>query len=377
LAAILTKQKLAKKRLTKQQLSHQTKGLHKKATHGAEDPPLPTELARLRVVLIQRKLEWGKARRSGNGMAARPLALLQLLVARLNVFRPMRVWQHYNLAHGPLMSAGIGFNMFFSITGLLATGFSIAGLVLAGQPALVDAVIANVAESAPGLLKVDGSEGLVNPKDLLNPGGLGLAAIIAAVITLFTSLGWIASMRDGLRGVADLAPLKRNPVMMKLFDAGTLLLLGVALIASAGVSIVFGTAAAWLIGLLALDEAIAKPIAAIVKLVVPFLLNWVTAVVMFRLAGGLRLPKRAFLEGTFLAAVGTTILQVFSTELLARAGQNPILAPFAIIIGLLIWFNLISQVYLFSAAWSAVREADLSKPEPKRNPTLGSRPVRL
>jgi membrane protein len=44
---------------------------------------------------------------------------------------------------------------------------------------------------------------------------------------------------------------------------------------------------------------------------------------------------------------------------LAGAGKNPILAPFAIIIGLLIWFNLVSQVYLVSAAWSAIREGDL------------------
>jgi len=304
-------------------------------------------------------------------------ALLQLLLARLNAFRPMRVWQHYNLAHGPLMSAGIGFTMFFSITGLLATGFSIAGLVLAGQPALVDAVVASVAKSAPGLLTVDGGQGLVDPHKLLNPGGLGLTAVIAAAVTVFTSLGWIASMRDGLRGMVDLPPLKRNPVLLKLSDAGTLLLLGVTLIASSGVSIVFGTAADWFIGLLGLNEAIAGPLAGAVKLVVPLLLNWATAVVMFRLAGGLRLPKRAFLEGTALAAVGTTVLQVFSTELLARAGQNPILAPFAIIIGLLIWFNLVSQVYLLSASWSAIRDADLGAPEHKKAQTLGSRPVPL
>ena len=59
--------------------------------------------------------------------------MFQWLLARLNAFRPMRAFQHYNLQHGPLMSAGIGFNMFFSITGLLATGFSIAGLLLAGS----------------------------------------------------------------------------------------------------------------------------------------------------------------------------------------------------------------------------------------------------
>ncbi|NYD79057.1 YihY/virulence factor BrkB family protein [Arthrobacter cupressi] len=352
--------------------------MHRAAPNGAEETPLPTELAKLKVVLIRRKVEWGKARRSGQGITARPLALLQLLLARLNVFRPMRAWQHYSLAHGPLMSAGIGFTMFFSITGLLATGFSVVGLVLTGQPALVDAIIANIAESAPGLLKTDGGEGLVDPRDLLNPGGLGLTAVIAAAVTLFTSLGWIAGMRDGLRGVADVPPLKRNPLLLKLSDAGTLLLLGVALVASSGVSIVFGTAATWLIGQLGLDERVAEPAAAAVKLVVPLLLNWATAVVMFRLAGGLKLVKRAFLEGTILAAVGTTVLQVFSTELLARAGQNPILAPFAIIIGLLIWFNLVSQVYLFSAAWSAIREADLGAAEHKKTQTtLGSRPVPL
>ena len=75
----------------------------------------------------------------------------------------MRAFQHYNLQHGPLMSAGIGFNMFFSITGLLATGFSVAGLALSGHPALLDRIIGSVAASAPGLLKVDGSEGLVDP----------------------------------------------------------------------------------------------------------------------------------------------------------------------------------------------------------------------
>jgi membrane protein len=238
-------------------------------------------------------------------------------------------------------------------------------------------MLASIAESAPGLVKTGGGDGLVDPKDLLNPGGLGLTAVIAAAVTVITSLGWIAGMRDGLRAVVDVPPLKRNPLLVKLFDAGTLLLLGVALIASSGVSLVFGTAATWVIGALGLDERVGEPVAAAVKLVVPLLLNWATAVVMFRLAGGLRLQKRAFLEGTVLAAVGTTVLQVFSTELLARAGQNPLLASFAIIIGLLIWFNLVSQVYLVSAAWAAVREADLGASQHKKAQTLGSRHVPL
>lgn len=68
-------------------------------------------------------MEWGKARRAGGGAVPGVMALIQWLLAKLNTFRPMRAFQHYNLQHGPLLSAGIGFRMFFSITGLLTTGF--------------------------------------------------------------------------------------------------------------------------------------------------------------------------------------------------------------------------------------------------------------
>jgi membrane protein len=174
----------------------------------------------------------------------------------------------------------------------------------------------------------------------------------------------------------QLPPLRVNPVLLKLRDAGTLLLLGVALVISAGASLVFGTAAGWVSDFLQLDDAVAVPLATSIKIGVPLVLSWVTAVIMFRLGGSLKLSRRAFLEGTILAAFGTTILQVFSTELLAGAGRNPILAPFAIIIGLLIWFNLVSQVYLVSAGWTAIREQDLkSAPAEHDKAGWGSRQV--
>lgn len=323
------------------------------------EPPLPTDLARLKLEVIRKKIDWGKARRSGGRGLASLMPMVQWLLARLNAFLPVRAFQHYNLQHGPLMSAGIGFNMFFSITGLLATGFSVAGLLLRGQPALLDRVVGSVAASAPGLLKVDGGAGLVDPQELLNPSGLGWTAVIAAAVTVVSSLGWIAGLRDGLRGVMTLGPVKMNPILLKLRDVGTLLLLGAALVISAGVSLVFGTAAGWVAEQLRLDPLVAVPLTTSIKIAVPLLLAWCTALIMFRLAGGLKLARRSLLEGTVLAAVGTGVLQIFSAELLAGAGRNPILAPFAIIIGLLIWFNLVSQVYLVSAAWAAIREEDL------------------
>ena len=46
-----------------------------------------------------------------------------------------------------------------------------------------------------------------------------------------------------------------------------------------------------------------------------------------------------------------------------------------IIIGLLIWFNLVSQVYLVSAAWSAVREVDLKSVPAAKTAGWGARQV--
>ncbi len=322
--------------------------------------------------MLRARQDYGRAKLEGEGRFKIALALVQWLLARLNAFRPFRAFQHYTLRHGPLLSAGIGFNMFFSILGLLATGFSIAGLVLAGQPELVDRIVHSVSQAAPGLLKVDGQDGLADPKALLNRSGLGITAAVAALVTILTSLGWITSLRDGLRGITDAPRLNVNPVVQRLRDAGTLLLLGVALVLTSGVSILFTAALGWIASLLQLDRSVVAPIGWLIGILVPFLLNWLTAYIMFRFAGRLRLTRRALVEGTIIAGVATSILQLFSSQLLARAGANPLLASFAIIVGLLIWFNLVSQVYLVAAAWSAIREADTVPPARRRATPFGA-----
>jgi membrane protein len=303
------------------------------------------------------------------------MAMVAWLLAKVNALLPVRTYTHYLRQRGPLLSAGIGFRMFFSVTGLLATGFAIAGLVLSGHPALLETIIRSVDAAAPGLLQVDGSAGLVDPYQLLNPASLGWAAGIAAIVTVFTSLGWISGIRDGVRGMMRLGPLMMNPILQILKDVGTLLLMGVALVVSSAVSLIFGTAAGWAAQQLGLDPVVAGPLTTSITILVPLLLGWGTALIMYRVAAGLKPGRRSLLEGTTLAAVGATVLQIFSTQLLASAGKNPILAPFAIIIGLLIWFNLVSQVYVICAAWVAIREEDLKSQPVSTTTGWGARRV--
>jgi membrane protein len=52
------------------------------------------------------------------------------------------------------------------------------------------------------------------------------------------------------------------------------------------------------------------------------------------------------------------VLKVLGSALLGGASRNPLLASFAVIIGLLIWFNLVCQVILLTASWIATGMAD-------------------
>ena len=45
---------------------------------------------------------------------------------------------------------------------------------------------------------------------------------------------------------------------------------------------------------------------------------------------------------------------MLGNSLLGGASNNPLIASFAVFIGLLIWFNLVCQVVLAAAAWVAV-----------------------
>jgi membrane protein len=56
------------------------------------------------------------------------------------------------------------------------------------------------------------------------------------------------------------------------------------------------------------------------------------------------------------------MLKVLGTALLGAAGANPLLASFVVIIGLLIWFNLVCQVILVAAAWFIVSMIDSGVP---------------
>jgi membrane protein len=321
--------------------------------------PVPTDAVGLGERLREQRANLVVTRLEDGRSSTLTKARVGVFMAWLQSTRPLRAWNQYNLWNGSILASGIGVAMFFSITGLLATGFSIAALVLQADPALLNAVLTTIAQGAPGLLQVDGHTGLVDPHRLLNPTRLGWTAAISALVSLVTSLGWISPLRKGLRAVMELPALAKNPVLLKVQDLATLLLLGVAVLITSSITVLFGTALPSITQVLGLSSVTANVIGYVIGFIVAALLNSIVSVILFR-ASRLSLHRKPLLQATILAGVATTILQVLSGFLLAKAGSNPLLASFAVVIGLLIWFNFVSQAYLLVGSWAAVAEADLN-----------------
>lgn len=325
--------------------------------------PAPTDLAALRRAVLDAERSYRRARlapgsHSPGGRFASALAWCGLQLARANTLRLVRVVNHYNLRNGSLLASGIGVAMFFSITSVLATGFSVAALVLRANQRLLDEVVRSISMAVPGLLAVNGQEGLVDPATLLDPVGLGWTAGIGLAVGVVASMGWIGAVRDGLRAMFSLPPMARNPLMAKAVDLGALLLLAVSLVLNSALTVLLSEALHTVATLVGLDGAVMAPLVHWLGVLAVLVLNWCTAAILYKLVARLRISRRGFWTATMLAAVAATVLQLLSGVLLGRASANPLLAPFAVVVGLLLWFNFLSHAYLGSAAWAAVGEAD-------------------
>lgn len=274
--------------------------------------------------------------------------------------RPVRVWFHYLERRGPLLSSGLSYQAIFAVFAGIWVGFAIAGAVLRSRPDLLSALLELLERNVPGLIDDGTGSGAIDPNQLLEASILGWTGVIAAGVLFITALGWLGSGREAVRVMFDLKGVPTNPILVFLKDTGLAIGFGVALVASAALTVLATSAVGVLLAWLGIGrESVGATIAtrAAVLLVV-LLLDTVVLGLFYRVVATIRTPLRRLVPGTLIAAVALGVLKALGTSLLGGATSNPLLASFAVIIGLLIWFNLVCQVILLGAAWIAVSVRD-------------------
>ncbi len=83
---------------------------------------------------------------------------------------------------------------------------------------------------------------------------------------------------------------------------------------------------------------------------------------MFRFLTGTSLRWRDIWPGALLGGAALTVLQFGAGLLLSYTPSNPLLATFAIFVGLLLWFKISGIIMLVAAAWIAVATKDKDIP---------------
>jgi membrane protein len=290
--------------------------------------------------------------------------------------KPVRALLLYSEHRGPMLADSITYRLLFAVFAAVLLGFSIAALWLSGNAAAWQALIDAVNSVIPGLV---GTDGLIDPSDITAPAGLSLTGVLSSIGLVGAAIGSVGQVRSALRSLADQPNEDLFIVWALLRNLAVAVGVGVALVVAAGVTF-FGTALVDVVGGwfgVPPDHPLSSWGTWLLSALVVFVLDAVVIAVVFRVLSGVRASGRTLWTGALLGGLGLTVLQQLSGLFVGGARANPLLASFAALIALLLWFNLSSQVVLISAAYilTGVEEQRDRVPARYGAPTFAARRV--
>ncbi|MFT4135032.1 YihY/virulence factor BrkB family protein [Microbacterium sp.] len=291
-----------------------------------------------------------------------PMARAGALTQRTLAWLPVRVWRHFLDHSGFLLSAGVSYQALFAVFAAIYVAFAAAGIWLGASPTAVNTLISGINSYVHGLI---GKEGLFTHDQVADiardsRGVLAVTGAVAIVVSIWTAIGFISFSRRAVRNVFGLPPDRQNIVVVKARDFVAAVALAVALVAGFAI----GTAGTGAVGLilqaLGWDTHSDWYVLGIglASVIVSFVVYAVTLAVLLRFLTRTALVWRAIRPGALLGAAGITVLQLAAGYLITSVPRNPLLATFAIFVGLLLWFQMVGVILMFAASWIAVLARD-------------------
>ena len=278
-----------------------------------------------------------------------------------------RAYERYMDRRGDRLAAALTSYGFLSFFPLLALAYALLGYLVGVSDVTRAFFVKAVAELLPGLEDQLQVEQIARSKTAV--GLAGLAGL------LVTGLGFVQMLREALRVIWGNPPRPGgNFVVSRLWDGGVLLFLGATLITGAAVSTVAASATQTLLDRFGLVWVPGAGLALrLLSLAVAVFFNALVFLVLFARLSGTRAPWRSIYRGALLGAVGFEVLKQVAALLLGRVTSNPVYASFAVLVGLMVWINIVSRFLMFAAAWTATRSAVLSADASEEAPESTSR----
>lgn len=291
---------------------------------------------------------------------AKPIDAVQSGVTTVRERRPfidhfVRAFSRYQSDAGDRLAAAVTYFGFLSFFPLVALAFSVAGFVVDAYPDAQQKLTEQINSFLPGL------------SDKLDVATIGDAKVATGIVglagLLFAGLGWIDALREAVRTIWHHNVQAGNFIVKKLVDIGVLAGLGLTLLASLVVTGVSSAAMSWFLDQLGIQNNIAARVGLrVVGIALALLVDFAVFLYLFTRLPRLNTPFRRVAKGAVLGAVGLEILKVVGSLLVSRTTSNPVYGAFAVVVGLLIWINLVSRFTLFTAAWTVTAPYDTDVP---------------
>lgn len=288
----------------------------------------------------------------------------------------IRAFQRYSGQQGNQLAGAVTFFGFLSFFPLLALAFSITGYVAVVYPDAQPQIIQAVKSTLPGIGDQLDVKALADAR-----AGAGIFGLIGLLIT---GIGWIDALRAALRSIWLFDPQGGgNMIVKKVMDVVILVVLGGALIGSVAVSSLATSATRLVLGLAGLGTSVAAGwVLKVLATVVIILFDMVIFFVLYSRLSGAGGRLRQIARGTLLAAIGFEIVKQLGTYYIPTVTSKPIYGTFGLMVGLLVWMNLIARLTLFAGAWTATlgregppadarggEESANEEPRPQRAPS--------
>lgn len=292
--------------------------------------------------------------------APRPQTGIAGLIERILALRPVRVFLHYAGDNGPLIASGMTYQAFFALAGALWLGFALLGFALQGNAVLQSEVFGSINRFLPGLIGYHGVNGAVDSGSLLQNATLSWSSAISLLVVLWTAVGFLGTLRTAIRIMFGLPNEQGNFYLLKLRDLGYTIAFGAVVLLTAAITVASNAALGLVLGLLGLPQAgLAQQVAtAAVALVLLAAIDSVLLAAAFRILSGIPVPHRRLWAGATIGGAALAVLQTLASTLLHFGTNNPVIKGFAVLVGLLVFFNLVCQLILLAAAWVAVGMLD-------------------
>ncbi|KAM9861886.1 YihY/virulence factor BrkB family protein [Leucobacter sp. BZR 635] len=288
------------------------------------------------------------------GVIARGMGFWQ----RIQRTRPYRAFSHFTDVGGSVLSGGMSYQALFAVFAGVFVGFSVFGIVLRGQPELLATIIEQINVFVPGLLGND-SDSAIKVDDLLSLlGGRALdwTTLVAGVSLVWVAINWFTGTRRSIRLIFGLEVKEyRNALLLKVRDLALAVGFFLAIIVSAVLVVVSSNLTDFLLEWLGVssDNWFFGGLGTLVRYGAMYLFDVLVLVAIHRYLAEVRVGWWRLITGSLVGAAGLFVLKLLGTALLGGATSNVLLAPFAIFVGLLLWFNFICRTLLLTSAWIA------------------------